>query len=266
LELRCAETHLRLTQLLLESTARLPARKGTRTLEAQLSDCQRRFALCCRNADQLLRTVPQPESTARERSGERAVETEAGHPHERVAELQERLEALRRENRRLTEANGMGALRRDAERLARRSGATDEGRPGGPAGTAPWDVEGLAVSGRPFYRLSGDATPGPVAATAPLLVTSAGLEWRRAVGATALLACGLLAVWLLSAFPSFVALTQVFWPEQVVLLGLFGLQTVGATWPVVFLLVLGGSARVLAVVGGLLRSVQRSRPQQPHPA
>ncbi|HKB40992.1 MAG TPA: hypothetical protein VKD72_31485, partial [Gemmataceae bacterium] len=196
-ELRCAEMQLRLTKLLLESTARLPARKGTRTIEAQLSDCQRRFALCCRNAEQLLRTAPQTDATARERgAGERAADAEAGQPRERVAELQERLESLQRENRKLTEENGLGTVRREAERLARRSGPPDEGRTGGASGAESWDVESLAVSGRPFYRLSGGGAAGSVEGTAPLLVTSAGLEWRRAVGATALLFCGLMAVWL----------------------------------------------------------------------
>jgi hypothetical protein len=258
--LRRAETQLRLTKLLLESEDPRFAQKDTPSTEAQLANTQRQFAFCCQAVDELLRGV---EHSAERRRGERpgtAAESE---------ELRERLGSLRRENRVLTDHRGRSSLRREAERLASGDGRAEAGTPleaGAlvPAGRAAWDVEGLAGSGRPFYRLSGGTTASAsVEVVAPELVTSAGLERRRAVAATALLLCVLFAVWLLSAFPSVVALAQFCWPEQVLLLGLFGLQAFGATWPVVFLLVLGGSARLLALIGGLWGLIQRPRPRQP---
>ena len=61
---------------------------------------------------------------------------------------------------------------------------------------------------------------------------------------------------------------RLFWPEQVVVLGLFGYQAYGPTWPVVFLMILGVMARVLALGAGLLRFLRRpgesSREASPH--
>src|SRR5262249_59962636 len=94
-------------------------------------------------------------------------------------------------------------------------------------------------------------------------VTGPGQERRRASAATGLLVGLLLAVWVLSSLPAFVALTHLFWPEQVVVLGLLGFQAFGPTWPVVFLVVLGVSARALALVGGLLTFLRRPREAEP---
>src|SRR5262249_36809786 len=175
-------------------------------------------------------------------------------------------------NRQLTDGpgspRGLAALRREAEQRAERGGVTDEGTTADDPAPAGWDVASLTGSGRPLrVSLSGAQMPrGTVEVAAPALVTTADLEQRRALAATALLLGVLFAVWLLSAFPSFVALAHFFWPEQALLLGLFGLQLFGATGPVLFLLVLGGSARLFALASGLLRFIARPRPRQPHPA
>jgi hypothetical protein len=188
------------------------------------------------------------------------------------------VEALARENRDLTGAHGVEALRRAAERPSRAEGAGALDGPGG-----GWDIEALAPSGRPFYRLLGAPAedpqagrpaggyPGPVSsagadAAPPVLVPAARLERRRALAATGLLVCVLLGVWVLSGFPACVARLRSFWPEQAVLLGLFGLRAFGPTWPVVFLLALGGVARLLALASALRSLLQRCRSLPPRPA
>jgi hypothetical protein len=101
-------------------------------------------------------------------------------------------------------------------------------------------------------------SPPSAAASAGFALTAdESLASRQALAATGLLVCCLLAVWALSSFPGFVALTRAFWPEQAVLLGLLGLQTFGPTFPVLFLLALGGIARILSLVSALLPLIQR---------
>jgi hypothetical protein len=247
-ELRRAETQLKLTRLLLAAVGAEPKAEGRRAV----TEAQRRFALSCRQAEELVQAFGQ----AAKQAGAGVKDARPGTVAE-SEELRERLDALRRENRALMAGPVWQAVRVEAERLAR-----PEGRFAGEAVATErqvaWSVEGLAETGRPFYRLSG-GTSAAVEVAAPGLVSAASLERRRALAATALLLGVLFGVWLLSAFPSLVARARWFWPEQVLLLGLLGLQRWGATWLVVFLLVLGVSARVLSLLGGLLRLLQRPR-------
>src|SRR5439155_7732292 len=184
-ELRRAETHLKLTKLLLESGEPRPARKDTPGTEVQLANAQRRFALGCRNVDELLRAVKHPAGAPAPAGRDSGARPGTAADRE---EVRERLESLQQENRTLTDRHGRSSLRREAERLARRGGRSpvaaipDEGVPTD-ARAATWDVESLAEAGRPYYRLSG-GTSAPASASievaAPALVTSAGLERRRA--------------------------------------------------------------------------------------
>jgi hypothetical protein len=222
-EVEQARAQFRLSKLLLESAARRMTRKADEQADEQLTVCQRRFARHAHAASQLL--------------------LGAGPAGK---DLAGQLEGLRRDNRSLTDAHGLGALRRQAQRNWRQDSAGD----------TTWSIEELVEAGRPFYRVQGAREPvQPVAA--PSLASRAEREQRRALAATGLLVGLLLAVWILSSFPSFVSLTHLFWPEQVVLLGLFGYQTFGLTWLVLFLLALGVVARLLALATGALRFLRR---------
>jgi hypothetical protein len=120
-------------------------------------------------------------------------------------------------------------------------------------------------SGLPVYRV--DPRPSTAAASAGFTLTAEqSLASRQALAATGLLVCFLLAVWALSAFPGFVALTRVFWPEQAILLGLLGLQTFGPTFPVLFLLALGGIARILSLASAPMSYLQRRSAPEPQRA
>jgi hypothetical protein len=125
---------------------------------------------------------------------------------------------------------------------------------------ADWSRTGL-----PLYRV--DLRP-PAAVASPgfSLTADDSLASRQALAATGLLVCFLLAVWTLSSFPGFVTLTRVFWPEQAVLLGLLGLQTFGPTFPVLFLLALGGIARVLSLASALMSFLHRRSGPEPQRA
>src|SRR5262249_2865917 len=127
-ELRRTETHLKLTKLLLESGEPRPARKDTPGTEAQLANAQRRFALGCRNVDELLHAFEHA-SVAR---GPWSVATDHGPRATDKAdneELRQRLESLQQKNRTLTDRHGLSSLRQEAERLARRGGHADEESP-----------------------------------------------------------------------------------------------------------------------------------------
>src|SRR5205807_588111 len=111
------------------------------------------FALACRNVDELLRAFEHA-SVVR---GAWSVATDHGPRATDKAEseeLRERLESLQQKNRTLTDRHGLSSLRQEAERLARPGGHAEE-RSAADAAAATWDVESLAESGRPFYRLSG---------------------------------------------------------------------------------------------------------------
>jgi hypothetical protein len=86
-----------------------------------------------------------------------------------------------------------------------------------------------------------------------LLISERGLARRQALAATGLLLLGLLLVWVLSAFPSALEAARRFWPEQVIVLGLVGLQALGPTWPAALLLAVGAAARLLLLGAALWR-------------
>ena len=85
-----------------------------------------------------------------------------------------------------------------------------------------------------------------------------------------LLAVLLLAVWWLAHFPGVLAWVRAFWPEQLALLGCLGWQTYGPALPLLLLVAVGVSARLLFLGRRLLVAAApaavRPEPQQQHQA
>lgn len=117
----------------------------------------------------------------------------------------------------------------------------------------------LGHVGTPFYRV--EERPSPPAAVG--LTPTKSLGTRQAVALSGVLICVLLGVWLTARLTRLTTLARWLWPEQAVLLGAAGWQTFGPTWPVIFLLALGVTARVL-ILGSLLLSLLQ-RLWQPRP-
>jgi hypothetical protein len=229
-EIRQTEAQSRLIGLLLGPR---PQGKTTTLPGGQLPACLEQFTRHAEIAEQLLRSLP------------------PGHPEPAgVEESRTALRRLRQENREFLAAHGI------KEAVSHPSSAL------GQIEENAWNLETLSETGRPLYRVS---TPKS-SPTGLSLVRASSVERRQALAGTGLLVFGLLLVWLLSAFPSFVALTRLFWPEQVLALGILGLQAFGPVWPVLFLLVLGGTARLLFLVSAVRKWLRRPREHEPQPA
>ncbi len=75
------------------------------------------------------------------------------------------------------------------------------------------------------------------------------------------LAVLLLAVWALAHYPGVLAWVRAFWPEQLALLGCLGWQTYGPALPLLLLVVVGVSARLLFLGRRLLALLHRPAPE-----
>src|SRR5262249_34931492 len=97
-----------------------------------------------------------------------------------------------------------------------------------------------------------------------LLTSLSEQQSKRAMGATLLLAVLLVLVWALAHFPGALAWVRTFWPEQMALLGCLGWQTYGPGLPLLFLIVLGVTARVLFLARRLLALLHRPQSDGSH--
>jgi hypothetical protein len=111
----------------------------------------------------------------------------------------------------------------------------------------------LPERGAPLRWQTGPEADAPRLLVAPL----SDRQTMRAAGASLLLAVLLVLVWALAHFPGAVAWVRAFWPEQVALLGCLGWQTYGPALPLLFLIVLGVTARLLFLGRRLLALLQR---------
>jgi len=176
------------------------------------------------------------------------------------------LQDLREKNRRLARDHNFEELR------ARAEGEAPEVPPLalGPAepGELP-ELAGVGVAQAPGPR--GDPLPergtplrwqtGPeVDAPHLLLAPLSDQQTRRAARVSVLLAVLLLVVWALAYFPGVLAWVRAFWPEQVALLGCLGWQTYGPALPLLLLIALGVSARLLFLGRRLLALLHRPPP------
>jgi hypothetical protein len=175
----------------------------------------------------------------------------------------EALQELKEKNRELARQHKFEKLRERAEQDAAAAA------PAAPEPAAPDNVPELAGVGMvqaPGPR--GDPLPergtplrwqtGPKADAPSLLLTPlAERQAKRAAGASLLLAVLLVLAWALAHFPGVLAWVRAFWPEQVALLGCLGWQTYGPALPLLFLIVLGVTARPLFLGRRLLALVHR---------
>ena len=118
----------------------------------------------------------------------------------------------------------------------------------------------LPERGTPLRWQTGPETDAPRLLLAPLGEQQA----KRAVGLSVLLATLLLAAWALAHFPGVLAWVRAFWPEQLALLGCLGWQTYGPALPLLLLVVVGVSARLLFLGRRLLALLHRPAPDPSH--
>jgi hypothetical protein len=217
------------------------------TTAAALALAQRRFYQFCRYAEAgRLLTAGGPGAVSLQGKG-----------------FDEWLQDLREKNSSLAREHHFEEVRERAEREAAEAG------PLALEPTAPAELPDLAGAGvAPAPGPRGDPLPqrgtplrwqtGPEGDAPRLLLTSlSDQQTKRAMGATLLLAVLLVLVWALAHFPGALAWVRTFWPEQVALLGCLGWQTYGPALPLLFLIVLGVTARVLFLARRLLALLHR---------
>jgi hypothetical protein len=221
----------RATALLAFSRQRAEGGRGPAVGES-LAAAQYHFYQCCREAEHVLDLA----------GGGVPVAGPAGQG------LGEWLRDLLGENREWASRNGREEVRAEAERQARGgkpASAPAHGEEPSPAGPDS-DRGGATLTdrGTPLFGQSAADASSPQLrlnpATEPWGVESllAGAQWV-AVAAV---------VWGLSFLPTWTARLRLLWPEQVALLGLLGWYLAGPTLPVLFLLVLGASGRLVVLL------------------
>jgi hypothetical protein len=243
LDLARAEAQYRLTEA-------LAARPGPAPAPA-LALAQRRFYQFCRYAE----------------AGRVLTGPGAGPANLQGQGFDDWLQELKDKDRGLAHRHRFEELRARAEREAAEAGpsavepaAPDEMpelagvglvRAPGPRGDA------LPERGTPLRWLSGPSADAP-----RLTLRSLGEQQaRRAAGASLLLVMLLVLVWALAQFPGVLAWVRAFWPEQVALLGCVAWQTYGPALPLLFLIVLGVTARLLFLGRRLLALLHRPPPE-----
>ncbi len=177
--------------------------------------------------------------------------------------LEEWLRTLREKNGRLAREHNFEPVRARAERDAAEA-APVALEPAAPdelpqlAGIGMVQAPGprgdpLPERGTPLRWQTGPEADAPRLLLAPL----SDQETRRAAAASLLLAVLLVLVWALGHFPEVLAWVRSFWPEQMALLGCLGWQTYGPALPLLFLVVLGVTARLLFLGRRLLTLLHR---------
>jgi hypothetical protein len=173
------------------------------------------------------------------------------------------LQDLKEKNIALASRSKFEELRARAEREA----SDAEPQPSEVGGTedlaesAPLNARQVLVSGSdalpergiPLRWQTGPETQAPALTLRPL----GEKQTRRALGASLLLSTLLVLVWAVAQFPGILAWVRAFWPEQVALAGCIGLETWGPALPLLFLIALGGAARLLFLGRRLLLLLHR---------
>jgi hypothetical protein len=238
-DLARAEAQYRLSAALAEGT-------GT-AQEAALTVAQRRFFQFLRHAEAARLLTGNP----------------AGPVNLRGQSFDEWLQELREKDDQLARAHKFEKLREEAERDAAPL-ALEPAPPGelpqlagvemvqapGPRG------DPLPERGTPLRWQTGPETDSPRLLLAPL----SEQQTKRSFGLTVLLAVLLVAVWWLAHFPGVLAWVRAFWPEQLALLGCLGWQTYGPALPLLLLVAVGVSARLLFLGRRLLTVLHRPVP------
>jgi hypothetical protein len=111
----------------------------------------------------------------------------------------------------------------------------------------------LPERGTPLRWQTGAKTDAP----GLLLTPQSDQQTKRAFGLSVLLVLLLLAVWALAHLPGMLAWVRAFWPEQLALLGCLGWQTYGPALPLLLLVAVGVSARLLFLGRRLLALIHR---------
>jgi hypothetical protein len=238
LDLARAEAQYQLSKSLSEGLSAAPA--------TALTQAQRRFYQFCRYAE-----------AGRLLTGGAATANRHGQ------NFDDWLQDLREKNRRLAHDHNFEELRARAEREA--SEAAPLILEPAESGELP-DVVGLRGDPLPERGTPLRWQTGPEIEAPRLLLTPlSDQQTRRAAGASVLLLILLVVVWALAHFPGVLAWVRAFWPEQVALLGCLGWQTYGPALPLLLLIGLGVSARVLFLGRRLLALLHRppSEPSKP---
>jgi hypothetical protein len=205
----------------------------------RLADVQKRFYQDCRRVEQALEMGP------------------GG-----LEGVGEQLHRLREENRKLAQIHRFEPVREDAEKEARAGKVSAPALPGDDDGRLSGLGRGRAVGGEPAGRgvplsWQGRADEGPPG------LRLAPAEERRAGVALVLSGqwLGLLAlVWMVSLSAALCNGLRWLWPEQMLLLGVFGWQLAGPTAVTLFLVALGVSGRMLLLGQLVRRLVHRPAP------
>ncbi|MGE3807009.1 MAG: hypothetical protein AB7K24_20285 [Gemmataceae bacterium] len=166
---------------------------------------------------------------------------------------QERVKQLRERNLELARTGNFQSIRERAEQQARLAGA-QETRPAR-LGIAPLFGE----RGTPVYlsEASSDAAPRLT------ILSLQGQRTRRNFELTVLFLVLLGTLVGVGLFPAAVAWQRRLWPEQMIVLGCLGWLALGPGWLFVFLVVLGVCGRLMLILAGTWRLLQRLAPQPP---
>ncbi|MCC6418931.1 MAG: hypothetical protein IT429_11910 [Gemmataceae bacterium] len=218
-----AQARYRLSALLAE---RLRAEPSD-AVRDQFADAQRLFYRHCRDSEGLTAAPGQPK----------------GGPAGQSAE--EWLRSLRDQNRRLTGA-GVERVRATAEK-----NPAPDGEPVPPLFVLP--ERGVPV------RWYAD---GPARPPRPQLTAVRTEQWREAVSWSELLAIALGGAWVLSYLPRVVRFLRRLLPEQLVLLGWLGTQTLGVSPLGILLMAAGVCARAVLVGVWVRRLLYRPPPAE----
>jgi hypothetical protein len=150
----------------------------------------------------------------------------------RLAKLAVRLQHLQADNEQLAKAHGLAVARTSA--------------------TASNDDAPLTQQGTPTYWQTGDDGREPQVR----LVAIETVQIREALGYSGLLLLLFVIAWLLPSYPRALAWVQMFWPEEIALLGGLSWLVRGGHWAFLLLLLLGVVARLMYLgrwVGRYLR-------------
>jgi hypothetical protein len=118
----------------------------------------------------------------------------------------------------------------------------------------------LPERGAPLRWQTGPEVEAPRLLLSPLAERQA----KRSAAVTVLLATLLALAWALAHFPGVLAWVRAFWPEQLALLGCVGWQTYGAALPLLALILVGVSARLIFLGRRLLALLHRPPPDGSH--
>jgi hypothetical protein len=227
-------------QLRISAAVAAAARDGP---VAPLASAQERFYAACRQAARALQLADDP-----------AVR---GGP--KGESLDGWLRSLLEENRKLAHESGFEEARAEAERRSDAAGAAprslpEEADPAAFGGPAPAHVRGpLPDAGTPAYLSSADPMTLPALSIRP----EDERRWRELLAETAAWMALVAAALAVAMLPRLQARLRPFWPEPLLLVGLFAWYRTGLTAAAALFLLLGVSGRLLALVDAIRRLLRR---------